>query len=46
LFPALSPRVAILLGIPVTGEWPSAIQLAGLGVLTVGLVIAVKSRQA
>jgi drug/metabolite transporter (DMT)-like permease len=44
LFPALSPGVAILLGIPATGDWPSAVQLAGLGLLTSGLVIAVKAR--
>lgn len=46
LFPALSPGVAILLGIPVTGEVPSLIQLTGLAILTMGLVVAVRGNQA
>lgn len=41
LFPALSPAVAIVLGIPLAGEIPTALQAAGLVVLTAGLVIAV-----
>ncbi|HVE22045.1 MAG TPA: DMT family transporter [Acidocella sp.] len=39
LFPATSPGVAILLGIPVTGEIPSCMQVAGLLVLSAGLLI-------
>ncbi|MEM5299721.1 DMT family transporter [Burkholderia sp. JPY481] len=45
LFPALSPGVAILLGIPVTGELPSLIQIIGLIILTSGLVVAVSARR-
>lgn len=44
LFPALSPGVATLLGIPVTGDLPSPAQLAGLVILTAGLIIAVRAR--
>jgi drug/metabolite transporter (DMT)-like permease len=40
LFPASIPALAILLGIPLIGERPSAIQFAGLGVVTAGLVVA------
>jgi drug/metabolite transporter (DMT)-like permease len=39
LFPAISPGVAILLGIPVTGEIPSNVQVTGLLVLSAGLLI-------
>ncbi|HET6606650.1 MAG TPA: DMT family transporter [Rhodopila sp.] len=39
LFPAISPGVAILLGIPVTGEIPSSMQVVGLLVLSAGLLI-------
>jgi drug/metabolite transporter (DMT)-like permease len=39
-FPALVPAVAILVGIPVTGEWPLPVQLAGLGIVTLGLMIS------
>ncbi|PLZ01272.1 hypothetical protein CY652_17170 [Burkholderia sp. WAC0059] len=46
LFPALSPGVAILLGIPVTGDLPSAVQIMGLAILTIGLVVAVSARRA
>ncbi len=42
LFPALAPAVAILLGIPLTGEIPDAMQICGLLVLSVGLAIAVR----
>lgn len=43
LFPALAPAVAILLGIPVTGEFPTMLQIVGLIILTTGLVIAVRA---
>lgn len=36
-FPALVPVVAILVGIPIAGEIPAALQIAGLLIVTVGL---------
>ena len=41
IFPALVPAVAILIGIPVTGEWPNLLQAAGLGVVSLGLLVAI-----
>jgi drug/metabolite transporter (DMT)-like permease len=41
IFPALVPAAAILIGIPVTGEWPGLLQCAGLGIVSIGLLIAV-----
>lgn len=46
LFPALAPAVAILIGIPLTGEIPDATQIAGLIILTTGLLIAVRAGSA
>lgn len=43
LFPALAPGVAMLIGIPLTGEIPTAMQITGLIVLSAGLLIAVRS---
>lgn len=40
LFPATIPALAILLGIPLIGEKPSPVQIAGLGVVTAGLLVA------
>jgi drug/metabolite transporter (DMT)-like permease len=40
LFPATIPALAILLGIPLIGERPSPVQIAGLGVVTAGLLVA------
>lgn len=40
-FPALVPAVAILIGIPVTGELPTTLQLGGLALVTLGLLLAV-----
>jgi drug/metabolite transporter (DMT)-like permease len=40
VFPALVPVAAILIGIPMTGELPSVVQLAGLTIVTLGLIIA------
>jgi drug/metabolite transporter (DMT)-like permease len=40
IFPALVPAVAILVGIPVAGEWPTELQLLGLGLVTAGLFVA------
>ena len=37
---ALVPAVAILVGIPITGEWPARVQLAGLVTVTLGLLIS------
>jgi drug/metabolite transporter (DMT)-like permease len=39
LFPAVAPGVAILLGIPVTGEVPSLAQVSGLLILSAGLLL-------
>jgi drug/metabolite transporter (DMT)-like permease len=39
-FPALVPAVAIILGIPIAEEWPTALQLSGLVVVTLGLGLA------
>jgi drug/metabolite transporter (DMT)-like permease len=38
IFPALVPVVAMLVGIPIAGEWPTPTQWAGLAVVTVGLL--------
>lgn len=43
LFPALVPGAAIILGIPVVGEWPTVGQTAGLVVVTIGLLIALSA---
>lgn len=40
LFPALVPAVAVLLGVPVAGEWPDARQWLGLAVVMAGLPLA------
>lgn len=41
LFPALVPAVAMLVGVPLTGEWPDLPQTAGLVLVSVGLLIAI-----
>jgi drug/metabolite transporter (DMT)-like permease len=41
IFPALVPAATILIGIPVTGEWPTLLQLAGLALVSLGLFAAV-----
>ena len=41
VFPALVPAAAILLGVPVAGEWPNTLQLTGLALVTAGLLIAI-----
>jgi drug/metabolite transporter (DMT)-like permease len=43
LFPALVPASAIILGIPIVGEWPNWGQAAGLVVVTIGLLVALSS---
>lgn len=40
VFPALVPAVAIILGIPIAAEWPTGMQLIGLGAVTTGLALA------
>lgn len=40
LFPALVPGSAILIGIPITGEWPTMLQWIGIAVVTLGLIAA------
>ncbi|MBR2818815.1 MAG: DMT family transporter [Reyranella sp.] len=41
LFPAIVPAVSVVLGIPIVGEIPSALQVAGLGLVTLGLLTTV-----
>ena len=41
LFPAIVPAVSVLVGIPIVGEIPSALQIAGLGLVTIGLLITI-----
>lgn len=43
LFPAFAPAIAILIGIPLAGEVPTALQMAGLAVLSLGLILAIQS---
>ncbi|MGH7005545.1 MAG: DMT family transporter, partial [Alphaproteobacteria bacterium] len=44
LFPALVPGTGILVGIPLTGEWPSAVQWVGILLVTAGLIAAMGVR--
>jgi drug/metabolite transporter (DMT)-like permease len=41
LFPAIVPAVSVLIGIPIVGELPSALQVAGLVLVTLGLLTTV-----
>jgi drug/metabolite transporter (DMT)-like permease len=41
LFPAVVPAVSVLVGIPIVGEIPGALQFAGLVLVTVGLLITI-----
>ena len=43
LFPALVPGSAVLIGIPVVGEWPTGLQIGGLLVVTFGLILSLYS---
>ncbi|WP_370206645.1 DMT family transporter [Pararhodobacter marinus] len=45
LFSALVPSTAVLLAIPLTGQWPNAIQWAGVAVTTLGLIVSLDLRQ-
>lgn len=42
LFAALAPACAMLLGVPLTGEWPTLGQWSGLIVVSMGLLIALR----
>jgi drug/metabolite transporter (DMT)-like permease len=44
LFPALVPATAVLIGIPVAGEIPAAIQVGGIALATIGLSASVWKR--
>lgn len=46
LFPALAPGIAILLGVPLTGEVPTLPQVGGLVVLTAGLFLSIRAQRA
>jgi drug/metabolite transporter (DMT)-like permease len=41
LFPAIVPAVSVMVGIPSVGEIPSILQIAGLGLVTLGLLITI-----
>ena len=41
LFPATVPAISVLIGIPALGEIPNALQLAGLLVVSLGMLVAV-----
>jgi drug/metabolite transporter (DMT)-like permease len=41
IFPALVPAAAIIIGIPVTGEIPTIVQLSGLALVSFGLLVAI-----
>ncbi len=41
VFPALVPAAAILIGIPVAGEWPTGLQWVGLSLVSAGLLVAI-----
>lgn len=40
LFPAMIPPLAVLLAIPIAGQWPSAMQLAGVAIAASGLILS------
>ena len=40
LFPALVPPLAVLLAIPIAGQWPNGLQMLGVLVATAGLVLS------
>lgn len=41
LFPAIVPAVSVLVGIPIVGEVPGGLQIAGLVLVTLGLLITI-----
>ncbi|WP_295813069.1 DMT family transporter [uncultured Nitratireductor sp.] len=40
LFPALVPPLAVLLAVPIAGQWPNGLQMLGVAVATAGLVLS------
>ena len=42
LFPALVPAVAVALGVPIAGEIPAPLQLAGIALATLGLIASIR----
>jgi drug/metabolite transporter (DMT)-like permease len=40
IFPALVPAFSLIIGVPVTGEVPTAPQLVGITIVSIGLVLA------
>ena len=40
LFPVAVPAISVLIGIPIAGEFPTAVQIAGLCAVTIGLIAA------
>ncbi len=41
LFPAIVPAISVLVGIPIVGEIPGALQIGGLILVTIGLLITI-----
>jgi drug/metabolite transporter (DMT)-like permease len=41
LFPAIVPAVSVLVGIPIVGEIPGPLQIAGLALVTAGLLVTI-----
>ena len=41
LFPAMVPAVSLLIGVPIVGEIPNTVQIAGLLLVTIGLMCAI-----
>ena len=41
LFPVAVPAISVAIGIPIAGEIPTAIQIAGLCLVTIGLIAAI-----
>ena len=45
LFPALVPALSVLVGIPIVGEIPDLLQIAGLCLVTLGLLTTIGALQ-
>jgi drug/metabolite transporter (DMT)-like permease len=43
LFPATVPAISVLIGIPALGEIPNTLQIAGLLVVSIGMLVAVRA---
>ena len=41
VFPALVPGIAIMIGIPIMGEWPTPLQVTGIATVVLGLLTAI-----